>query len=190
MILSDRTIKSLIINKEIWLSSPKFDIDFKTQIWPCSLDLRLMDIIKIYKVDNYVIDTREKGDYTTKTAYIENKGFILKPWRFILASTIEKIRIPDFLCAKCEGRSSLWRLGVQIHATAWFIDAWFKWNITLEISNIWCRPVKIFAWMRICQIVFSLLDKPSEVPYGDREGSKYQNQTLPTASKLYLDKDL
>jgi dCTP deaminase len=39
-----------------------------------------------------------------------------------LGSTVEKIKLPADLLARCEGRSSLGRLGIIIHSTAGFID--------------------------------------------------------------------
>jgi hypothetical protein len=49
---------------------------------------------------------------------------------------IEAVTIPHDLVATVDGRSSIGRLAVVIHATAGFIDPGFEGQITLELSNV------------------------------------------------------
>jgi len=98
------------------------------------------------------------------------------------------VEIPDWLVARVDGRSSLGRLGVVVHATAGFIDPGFKGQITLEFSNVGHLPVKLWPGMRICQLVLEELRTPCAQPYGPARGSKYQNQEGPIASRLNEDK--
>lgn len=56
----------------------------------------------------------------------EKFPLLLYPGRFILASTVEYFEIPDDLVGRLEGKSSLGRLGLSIHATAGFVDPGFR----------------------------------------------------------------
>jgi dCTP deaminase len=84
--------------------------------------------------------------------------FLLHPRDFVLGVTMEKIKIPYDLVARCEGRSSLGRLGLIIHSTAGFIDPGFEGTITLEITNINTVPIKLYPGMRIGQFAFERIE--------------------------------
>jgi dCTP deaminase len=164
--------------------------DIQKQIGPASLDFRLGKSFKYYRKDNLTLIDIKKPDYVNhlhQVEYDENTPFILHPWEFILWATMEKIKIPCNLVARCEWRSSIWRLGIVIHSTAWFIDPWFEWTITLEITNINNVPVTLYPWMRIWQFAFETMEWKVEIPYNKRKGSKYMNQVLPEWSKIIND---
>ena len=71
--------------------------------------------------------------YTAPITIREGEPFVLHPGEFALGSTIERVRIPNDLVARVEGRSSFGRLAVVVHATAGFIDPGFTGQITLEL---------------------------------------------------------
>src|SRR3712207_8938078 len=52
--------------------------------------------------------------YTTLFRSDDEMPFILHPGEFVLGSTLERIRLPDDLVARLEGKSSLGRLGLLI----------------------------------------------------------------------------
>ncbi|MDY7080973.1 MAG: hypothetical protein SXQ77_00855, partial [Halobacteria archaeon] len=80
------------------------------------------------------------------------------------------------------------RGGVFLSNTAGFIDPGYRGQITLELSNLGTAPVALRPEeMRISQIVLTELSSPAELPYGEERGSKYQDQTGPTASKIQDD---
>jgi dCTP deaminase len=112
---------------------------------------------------------------------------VLHPGEFGLGSTIEAVVIPHDLVATVDGRSSIGRLAVVVHATAGFIDPGFEGQITLELSNIGPIPVKLYPGMRVAQLVFHELKSPAEMPYGSAErGSSYQGQRGPQTSRIRL----
>ena len=80
--------------------------------------------------------------------------FILHPGEFVLGTTLERVRLPDDLVARLEGKSSLGRLGLLIHSTAGFIDPGWNGQVTLELSNVSTLPITIYAGMKIGQISF------------------------------------
>ena len=116
---------------------------------------------------------------------VGDEGFIIKPKQFVLATTLEYIKLPNNITAFVEGRSSLGRLGLFIENAGW-VDAGFEGNITLEFFNANSRPLKIYPNMRICQLVLAKMESEAEFPYR----GKYFKQRGVTASKIYMDKDL
>jgi len=135
------------------------------------------------------IDPRDiPPDATERIEVTAGEPFVLHPGDFVLANTIERVRIPSDLVARVEGRSSLGRLAIVVHATAGFIDPGFEGQITLELSNLGRTAVKLYPGMRISQIVLQQMKSAAERPYGHARGSKYQGQTGPVVSRISSDK--
>ena len=103
----------------------------------------------------------------------------------MLGATFEVLRLPDDLVARLDGKSSLGRLGLQVHSTAGLADPGFEGQITLELSNVASLPIAIYPGMRIAQLVFERLTTPADDPYGAGGlGSKYQGQRGPTRERV------
>ncbi len=118
-------------------------------------------------------------DTPTYSLKIPQRGLVLVPGRLYLGSTIEWTETHD--CVPCiEGRSSVGRLGINIHSTAGFGDIGFCGNWTLEISVI--EPVRVYAGMRICQIHYDPVMGEITHQYASQ---KYQHQTGPRPSGLW-----
>ncbi|MFZ5587871.1 MAG: dCTP deaminase [Thermodesulfobacteriota bacterium] len=77
------------------------------------------------------------------------------------------------LAARVEGRSSLARLGLQIHMTAPTIHAGFYGKIALEIFNAGPFPLKLKKGLAICQLIIEEIKTP---PSGSMEGHAFQRQ--------------
>ena len=103
----------------------------------------------------------------------------------MLATTEEVIRLPDYLTAFVEGRSSIGRLGLFIQNAGWG-DPGFEGAITLELFNANAAAMRIVAGRRICQLVIARADGPVARPYA----GKYQGQRETTGSRAYLDEEL
>lgn len=189
MILSDSEIKRRLKDWSLeMVTSWKFDV-FQ-QIGPASLDFRLWNTFKIYRRSRQtVIDSREWVDreHVETITLWDWEMFVLHPWDFVLWVTLEKIKVPYDLVARCEWRSSIWRLWVIIHSTAWFVDPWFEGTITLEMTNINELPVALYTWMRIGQYAFETVMWEVENTYDKRKWSKYMNQELPEESRIVKD---
>lgn len=187
MILSDRDIRAGLESGHIVITPLE---DPEIQIQPCSVDLRLGNRFVVFKhalkpfIDPLVDDATE---YTEAYEVPDGQAFILHPGEFVLGTTKERVEVPNDLVAKVDGRSSIGRLAILIHATAGFIDPGFRGVITLELSNVGKMPVALHANMRVCQISFEQMTGPAERPYGSRKGSKYQDQSGPTASRIHRD---
>lgn len=103
-------------------------------------------------------------------------GFALAPRQFALGHTVEQVHLGKRLRARVEGKSSLGRFGLMVHATAGFIDPGFQGSITLEFYNLSPHTIILRPGVPICQLAFDLLVRPAVVPYGPGRGSKYQGQ--------------
>ena len=138
------------------------------------------------------IDPRDRENIDavmTPVQLPDGEPFILHPGEFALAHTAEFVKIPPDLVARVEGRSSLGRLAIVVHATAGFIDPGFEGTITLELSNLGRAAVKLYSGMRIGQLVFHTMTSPAERPYGIGRGSKYQGQRGAVPSRSGQDSD-
>jgi len=181
-VLSDRTIKE-------WLTAGRLSIEplDPEAIQPASVDLRLDRSFRVFRsTARPFVDVREPVDDLTEFVEIsEGEPFVIQPGSFCLGSTIETISLPDDIVARVDGKSSLGRLGLLVHATAGYVDPGWKGCLTLELSNQSQMPIALYPGMRIAQISFYMLTTPVDRPYGSTGlGSKYQGQTGPTASRI------
>jgi len=112
----------------------------------------------------------------------EGKPFIIKPGQFILGRTQEKIGIPKDLAGILEGRSSVARIGIMVHAAGLLNPgAGMKAPMPI-ILEIFCQnssPVKLYPGMGIAQLMFNKLSSPVTVGYDERENSKFSGQEDP-----------
>jgi len=183
MILSDKDILEKIKKGEI-----KIDPFDKSCVQPSTVDLHLGGEVRVF--DSWqtgVVDVCQKVD-VSRVVKIKKEGFIIHPGEFLLGSTVEKIALPNNIAAKLEGRSSLGRLGLVVHATAGYVDPGFSGWLTFELSNLSRLPIRVYPGMKIAQICFFQMSSPVLHPYGSKKlGSKYQGQKGPTASRAWMD---
>ena len=184
MILSDRSINEAIASGRLGIDP--FD---PMLVQPSSIDVRLDNKFLVFRnTKRAFIDVKQPADDLMEMIEVgQDEPMFLHPHEFVLGNTIERVKMPDDLVGRLEGRSSLGRLGVVIHSTAGYLDPAFEGHVTLEISNLANLPVALYPGMRIGQISFSLMTTPADRPYGAARGSKYSGQQVPTASRLYLD---
>lgn len=177
MILSDRDIKKTIKKGKL-VFKPKLDAD---QIGPASIDLKLSPIFKVFHLEKQSLLDPKKGlpkDFMKTYKMKPGESFIIHPNNFILASTIEYIKVPDDISVRVEGKSSLARMGILVH-TAGFIDPGFEGTITLEMSNQSNIAVVLYPGMYICQIAIEQMTSAAETPYNKRKKSLYMKQKEP-----------
>lgn len=182
MVLSDRDIIQRISDDELVIDPYE-----ESLVEPASVDLRMGDELKIVKTKYQPGTPVNLGDPDgDEYRYEEVPEMTLLPGELYLATTKERVELPDDIAANVLGRSSLGRLGVSVHQTAGFIDPGFEGEITLEITNHGPQIVQLEPGLRICQIVFKRLTSPALNSYG-HEGSQYQNQSGATESGMRFD---
>jgi len=189
MILSDRDIRARLARGDLRIG-PLADPEL--QIQPASVDLRLGREFLVYQAARVsCLDPRDPNSIAAAMDQVLVEGdraFVLHPGEFALGTSEERVQIPADLVGVVDGRSSIGRLAVVVHATAGFIDPGFEGQITLELSNIGSIPVKLYPGMRIAQIVLHQMSSAAGEPYGSSRGSQYNNQTGPQPSRIRLDR--
>ncbi len=165
MILTDRELRL-----EIDEGNLKFDpdIDRLKQIGDSSVDVRLGATLRIPQQDqNIVIRPQERNRpelYGRETA-IPPSGYNILPKQLLLGHTLEKVTLPNYLVGRLEGKSSLARFGLLVHATSAHVDPGFSAVIVLEMYNLGENTIVLERGMPIAQIVFYKVSLPPSKSY-------------------------
>lgn len=153
---------------------------------PClgtnSYDVHLGKTLALY--ENDILDA--KSHNKIKTFEIPEEGYVLVPEKFYLGVTEEytetHAHVP-FL----EGKSSVGRLGIDIHATAGKGDVGFCNFWTLEISVK--QPVRVYAGMPIGQLIYFEVKGEVLNPYNKKPSAKYNDKVaIPVESMMFRNK--
>lgn len=177
MVLSDKTLRTYIADGAIMIE-PLADHAIRS----ASIDLCIGDHFLI--VDSNSMDII-KMDEPLSYRELHAKSITVPAHTFVLATTREFVKIPPFLTAAVEGRSSIGRLGLFIQNAGW-IDPGFEGTITLELYNANALPIRIDAGRRLCQLVFYAMDQEVGKPYD----GKYKGQRGTTGSSICRDPEV
>lgn len=189
MILSDQDIRKALKSRKIVI---KPNPDFDRQLGSCSIDLRLGNTFRVFDYSKHPYIDPSKKDYSneiTKVIKISQDGsFIMQPGDFVLAVTLERVKIPVDLMGRLEGRSSLGRLGLVVHSTASVFDPGWDGKPVLELGNLGRMAIKLTVGMRICAMTFEELSSPAKIPYTSKKFAKYKFQNAPEESRIHEEK--
>ncbi len=180
-VLSDGTIVRFVGEGRI-----RIDPWDESLVQPASVDLRLGDSFRVFHNHRAsAIDLRDPPTNLTEQVKVtDGEPFIIHPGEFCLGRTLEYVELPDDIVARIEGKSSLGRLGLIVHATAGFCDPGWHGTLTLELNNLTRVPIKLYPGLAIAQLSFMTLDAPAQRPYGHADlGSHYQGQVEATESR-------
>src|ERR1700756_2695338 len=132
MVLSDATIARLLADGRI-----EIDPYDEALLQPSSVDVRVDRFFRVFHNNRYpFIDVKtEQAELTELVEVDDEHPFVLHPGEFVLGSTLERVRLPDDLVARLEGKSSLGRLGLLIHSTAGFIDPGWDGDVALQLLD-------------------------------------------------------
>lgn len=144
-----------------------------------SYDVHLGEWLAMY--DEEILDCRRHNN--VHYFRIPKEGLILVPSKLYLGVTQEytetHAHVP-FL----EGKSSIGRLGIDIHATAGKGDVGFCNTWTLEISAR--QPVRIYGGMPIGQLIYFEISGEIAVPYSKKKTAKYKKRGVkPVESMMW-----
>ncbi len=184
VILSDRSIRDLVAEGRLVISP--YD---EALVQPASVDVRLGRQFRVMRNSRMThIDPTVDNDGLMETVEVpDGEPFVLHPGEFALGHTAETFELCDDVVGIVNGKSSLGRLGLQVHATAGFVDPGFAGVIVLELSNVATLPILLRPGMKVAQMVFQRLDQAAERPYGHPDlNSKYQGQSGAVASRYSL----
>lgn len=161
------------------------------QIQPSSVDLRLGREVKKYDPEvTYVTPDMDIGGVMVDRTLKSGEKLPVHPNDFVLVPTQEWIEIPDDLQGQVTGRSSIGRLGIEVHSTAGLIDPGYEGQVVLEVSNNTETTIELKPGMRVAQLVLHDTVEPANAAYGERGDSKYMRQTGAVESKINTDTDV
>ncbi|MCB0685349.1 MAG: dCTP deaminase [Saprospiraceae bacterium] len=177
MILSDKKILELMENGEIVIEpfEPK-------SLGTNSYDVHLGKYLAVY-VDE-CLDARKHNKI--KEIVIPEEGYVLQPGQLYLGVTQEYTE--THTCVPfLEGKSSIGRLGIDIHATAGKGDVGFCNTWTLEISCV--QPVRIYAGMPVGQLIYFRVEGEITNYYNRKSSAKYNQRSIrPVESMMWKNK--
>ena len=174
MILSDEKILTEIKKGSIVIEP--FDPRF---LGSNSYDVHLGKWLSLYKHE--VLDC--KNHNPVEYLEIAEEGYILLPHKLYLGVTMEYTETHKHV-PFLEGKSSIGRLGIDIHATAGKGDIGFCNHWTLEISVK--QPVKVYPGMPIGQLIYFELSGKIGTTYAKKSTAKYTERSeKPQESKMW-----
>lgn len=167
------------------------------EIGAVSVDLQLGTTFRVFApgraafVDLALSDGRwEEVDQLVNVVELKpEEAFYLHPGAFALGITRQRITLPDDIAGRLDGRSSLARVGLMVHATAHTIDPGWDGHITLEFFNCGRLSLAMRAGTRICALSFEPLLSPTSKPYASQPTAKYKDQNSPSSLSSRLGRD-
>jgi dCTP deaminase len=164
LILTDREISISLDRRLISIQPLPDEIAFTSSAVDLTLDPLIWIVRDPAPMPVNIVDPRAVGfnaeqvmrEISAEETINERTGFLLPPRKLALAWTREYIELKTEirLAARVEGKSSLARLGLVVHMTAPTIHAGFEGRIRLEMMNHGAAPIRLWAGMRICQLIF------------------------------------
>jgi deoxycytidine triphosphate deaminase len=107
------------------------------------------------RIDTFDPDQIERMDLSGVDNLGKPRALILHPSQFVLAYTLEKVRLPNNVAASVEGRTSLARYGLSVASTSSHLSPGFEGIITLELFNQGPLPIELHPGKdRICHLIF------------------------------------
>lgn len=170
MILTGLKIKEEVISKNIFIEPFNENL-----INPNSYNYRLGD--ELLEITDDIIDPKRQTKY--RKIKLTEKGFVLKPHRLYLGSTLEKIGSNKYV-TQLIGRSSIGRLGLFLQVTAPLGHVGCNHHWTLELKSV--QPLKVYPGMKIGQVTFWVITGKIDKTY---KSGKYNNYSKPHISMFY-----
>ncbi|MCZ2099980.1 MAG: dCTP deaminase [Chitinophagales bacterium] len=174
MILSDKEILKAIEEGKIVIEPFRPDC-----LGTNSYDVHLGKHMAVYA--DHELDARKHN--MIQHFEIPEEGFVMQPGTLYLGVT-EEYTETHHTVPFLEGKSSIGRLGIDIHATAGKGDVGFCNTWTLELSCV--QPVRVYAGMPIGQLIYFKVDGEIKHYYNSKPGAKYNERTIkPVESMMW-----
>lgn len=192
-LLMDKEILHLISEGELSII-PIMNV--KEQLGSSSFDIRLGTSFQLYyPSQSSLIDFIDESslidaNYNSKIVDLDfTQSITIAPKQFMLTHSMEYLKFPNNVAAEIEGRSSLARLGLEIHMTAGFVDPGFIGTLTLEIYNGGANSIRLYPGIRIGQLRFQKVNYPA-YGYSDKETAKYKGLLKHHSSLQFKDQEI
>ncbi len=175
MILSDARIREALRERKIIIRPYRSDC-----LGTNSYDVHLGPYLSVYTGSG--LDARRPNP--VREFRIPPEGFVLVPGQLYLGVTEEYTETHGFV-PFLEGKSSVGRLGIDIHSTAGKGDEGFCNYWTLEMSVK--LPVRIYAGMAVGQLIYFEISGRVERSYAAKASAKYRRVSRhPAPSRMHL----
>ncbi len=196
MLLSDHDLMEAMATGDVLVDPPIADQinahpAAPSPVQPASLEVTLAEVFRLPRRGPFAptVDPRADGAELFHEPATVPSGLCLSlpPGGFALGSTQQRFTFSPAVAGQLSGKSSLARLGLQVHSTAGFIDPGFSGHITLELSNHGPWKIQLWPGMRVGQMLVFRLSSPAERPYASTTslGSRYQGQEGPTPPRRW-----
>lgn len=177
MIFSDKKILASIADGNIVIEP--FD---RACLGTNSYDVHLSQYLAVY--EDEILDAKKHN--AIREIIIPKEGYVLEPGQLYLGVTEEYTETHNAV-PFLEGKSSVGRLGIDIHATAGKGDVGFCNTWTLEISCV--HPVRVYAGMPVGQLIYFMVEGDIENYYNKKANAKYNERTIkPVESMMWKNK--
>ncbi len=161
MFLSDIDIKKAINKKDIAISD--FDIN---RLQPASYDILLWNEFLVFGRHRtpYIDPVKKELPKYKEIIIKDDETFVLHPWVSILWKSIDYFGSDKYLI-QLSWKSSLARIWLIVHNTAWLINPGHYLNIAFELCNLNSVPIILRPKMEIAQLLFSTISSHPEQNY-------------------------
>ena len=165
--------------------------DWEDLVDEVTIDFHLGNKLRVFSHEGLnTIDTRytTKEDMESSMRLVELKPgqpFILTEHDFVIATTKERLTLPDDIIGHLHGKSSLARLGVVVHSTAARFDPGWDGCPVLEFGTfLKGKKLVIYEGSPICAFSFEKLAAPVERSYKNSPNNRYGGSDIPQVSNL------
>jgi dCTP deaminase len=151
-LLNRRELIDLIRQRKI-LVEPLLD---QNQIDNIGVDLRLDCFFRefVRTEQPYLTPAEETPGSILREIEPFRDSFFLQPGEFALGQSLEYIALPNDVLCFLNGRSSLGRRGLVVHATANVVDPGWRGHLVFELANLGAMAIQLVPLMRIARLVF------------------------------------
>ncbi len=165
--------------------------DWEENVDEVTIDFHLGNKLRVFTNEGLnTIDTKyaSKEDMESMMRLVELKPgqpFILTEHDFVIATTKERLTLPNDIVGHLHGKSSLARLGVVVHSTAARFDPGWDGCPVLEFGTfLKGKKLVIYEGSPICAFSFEKLSAPVERSYKASPNNRYGGSDMPQVSNL------
>lgn len=179
MLLSDQDIDDRVQSGELLIKP--YD---PARLQPASYDCTLAPVLLVPQAQHgrYYDLVSGGGPCAPDHMRVEFDMYPILPGEFVLGATVEQFRFGDLTAGLFDGRSSLGRMGLSVHATAGFFDPGFEGTATLELKNDGMVPIMLRPHVAIGQMFILPVSSRSLRSY--RDLGAYNGQKDPTPPRF------
>lgn len=164
--------------------------DWESKVDEVTIDFHLGNILRVFTFGGLnTIDTlhtsKEEMEKMMQTVKLKpGQPFILTENDFVIATTKERLTLPDDMIGHLHGKSSLARLGIVVHSTAARFDPGWDGHPVLEFGTfLKGKKIVIYEGNPICAFSFEKMAAKVSRPHSKNPNS-YGGSRLPEVSHI------